>query len=98
MLGIFAFLLAIILGRFAQLQILQHDYWSDRAEAMQERIIELPPQRGAILDCNGDVLAVDVKAMAIAVDGINITNPAAAVSILTDELALSRTELESKIF
>lgn len=98
MLGIFAFLLAIILGRFVQLQILQHDYWSDRAEAMQERTIELPPQRGAILDRNGDVLAVDVKAMALAVDGINMTNPAAAVAILAEELSLSRTELESKVF
>lgn len=98
MLGVFALLLAVILGRFVQLQILQHQYWLDRAEAMQERIVELPPQRGAILDRNGDVLAVDVKAMAIAVDGVHVTNPAAAVSILTDELSLSRTELEAKVF
>ena len=98
MLGVFALILAVILGRFAQLQILQHQYWLGRAKATQERTIELPPQRGTILDRNGAILAVDVKAMAIAVDGINITNPAAAVSILTDELSLSRTELESKVF
>jgi cell division protein FtsI/penicillin-binding protein 2 len=98
MLVAFAVILAVVLGRFAQLQILQHQYWLGRAQASQERTIELPPQRGAIMDRNGTVLAVDVKAMAIAVDGINITNPDDAVSILTDELSLSRSELTSKVF
>ena len=97
MLAIFALILLIILGRFVQLQILQHPYWRARAQASQERTIELPPQRGSILDRNGDMLAVDVKAMAIAVDGINITHPEAALAILYDELSLSRTELESKV-
>ena len=97
MLVAFAVVLAVILGRFAQLQILQHQYWRERAQASQERTIELPPQRGAIMDRNGTVLAVDIKAMAIAVDGINITNSAAAVSILADELSLSRSELTSKV-
>lgn len=97
MLVIFAVILAVVLGRFAQLQILQHQYWLERAQASQERTIELPPQRGAILDRNGAVLAVDVKAMAIAVDGINITDPDSAVSILADELSLSRSELTSKV-
>ena len=90
MLAIFAVILAIIVGRFVQLQIVQHRYWLERAQVSQERTIELPPQRGSIMDRNGTVLAVDMKAMAIAVDGFNITNPAAAVSILYDELSLSR--------
>lgn len=96
-LAIFVVILAIIVGRFVQLQIVQHLYWLERAQASQERTIELPPQRGSITDRNGTVLAVDVKAMAIAVDGINITHPDAAVSILYDELSLSRTEIESKV-
>lgn len=97
-LAIFAVLLAIIVVRLVQLQILQHQYWLERAQASQERTIELPPQRGTIMDRNGAVLAVDVKAMAIAVDGINITHPDAAVSILHDELSLSRADLESKVY
>ncbi|MBU1049973.1 penicillin-binding protein 2 [Candidatus Bipolaricaulota bacterium] len=97
MLVVFALVLAVILGRFVQLQILQHRYWLERAQASQERTIELPPQRGAIMDRNGSILAVDVKAMAIAVDGIHITNPTSAITILADELPLSRTELESKV-
>ncbi len=96
--AIFAVLLAIIVGRLVQLQILQHQYWLERAQASQERTIELPPQRGTIMDQNGAVLAVDVKAMAIAVDGINITHPDTAVSILHDELSLSWADLESKVY
>ena len=97
-LAIFAVILAVIIGRFVQLQIVQNQYWLGRAQASQERTIELPPQRGSILDRNGAVLAVDVKAMAIAVDGINIVHPDVAVSILYDELALSRTDLESRVY
>ena len=97
MLAVFAILLAVIIGRFVQLQVLQHGYWSNRAKASQERTIELPPQRGAILDRNGDILAMDVKAMAIAVDGINITEPEVAITILSQELTLSRTDIEAKV-
>jgi cell division protein FtsI/penicillin-binding protein 2 len=98
MLAVFALMLAVIIGRFVQLQVIQHKDWLQRAQASQERTIELPPQRGTITDRNGAILAVDVKAMAIAVDGINIVNPAAAVGILREELSLPRTELESKVY
>lgn len=96
-LAVFAVLLAIVLGRFVQLQIVQHAYWLDRARVSQERTIELPPQRGTILDRDGTVLAVDIKAMAIAVDGVNLTNPEAAITILSEELALTRSEVAAKV-
>lgn len=98
MLAIFAVALTVIIGRFVQLQVMQHQYWVGRAQASQERIIKLPPQRGTILDRNGTVLAVDVRAVAIAVDGININRPDAAIAILHDELDLSRAELQSKVY
>ena len=96
-LAVFAVVLAVVLGRFVQLQVIQHAHWLNRARATQERTIELPPQRGTITDRDGTVLAVDIKAMAIAVDGINLTNPGAAVTILTEELSLSRSEVEAKV-
>ena len=97
LLAVFAVMLAVIVGRLVQLQIVQHRYWLDRAQASQERTIELPPQRGTIMDRNGDVLAIDVKAMAIAVDGIRITHADVAAGILADELSQSRAELAAKI-
>ena len=93
-LAAFAVLVVVVLGRFVQLQVVQHAYWLDRARASQERTIELPPQRGTITDRDGTVLAVDIKAMAIAVDGIHLTNPSAAVTILAEELSLPRAEVD----
>jgi stage V sporulation protein D (sporulation-specific penicillin-binding protein) len=98
MLAVFAVLVVVVLARFVQLQVVQHQYWLERARASQERTIELPPQRGTITDRDGSVLAVDVKAMAIAVDGINITHPATAVTILAEELSMSRTTVEGKVY
>lgn len=96
-LAVFAVAMLAIVGRLVQLQVVQHSYWLDRAQASQERTIELPPQRGTITDRNGDVLAIDVKAMAIAVDGVNITQPDVAIGILAEELAQSRTEIAVKV-
>ena len=96
-LAAFAVVLAVVLGRFVQLQVIQHAHWLDRARASQERTIELPPQRGTITDRDGTVLAVDIKAAAIAVDGIHLTNSDAAVTILAEELSWSRSEVEAKL-
>lgn len=97
-LALFAVMLIAIVARFAQLQLFQHSFWVERARISQERTLELPPQRGSILDRNGTILAVDVRAMAIAVDGISIRQPHAAVQILQEELSLSRATLEAKIY
>jgi len=78
--------LAVIVGRLFQLQIVQYGSWTAAAAAIQERTIELPPRRGSILDRDGEPLAVDVRAMAIAVDGINTTNPDRLAGILAEEL------------
>jgi len=82
--------LAAIVGRLFQLQIVQHASWAAAAAAMQERTIELPPRRGSIVDRDGELLAFDVKAMAIAVDGIHATQPDELAQILAEELGLLR--------
>jgi stage V sporulation protein D (sporulation-specific penicillin-binding protein) len=87
--AVLAVCLAVIVGRLFQLQIVQHAFWSAAAAAIQERTIELPPRRGSIIDRDGELLAFDVKAMAIAVDGINATEPDALAQILSEELSLA---------
>jgi cell division protein FtsI/penicillin-binding protein 2 len=96
-LAVFAVLLAVIAARFVQLQVFQHHIWLERARITQQRTLEMPPERGTILDRNGLVLAVDVRAMAIAVDGIHIRHPDIIVQILHEELSLSRAEVEAKV-
>jgi penicillin-binding protein 2 len=48
---------ALLLARFLWLQVLQHDAYSAKAEENRISIVPLPPDRGLILDRNGEVLA-----------------------------------------
>ncbi len=54
---IVAFVLLTILGvRLYYLQVVQGDYYSERAENQRVRLIPIPAPRGAILDRNGKIL------------------------------------------
>ncbi|MFO1363050.1 MAG: penicillin-binding protein 2 [Burkholderiales bacterium] len=48
---------ALLLGRFAYLQLWQHDYYRTKAEDNRISIVPIAPNRGLILDRNGVVLA-----------------------------------------
>lgn len=50
-------LLAILLARLIDLQVLNHDYFSTRANDNRMRLVVVPPVRGLIYDRNGTVLA-----------------------------------------
>ena len=48
---------AILLGRFSWLQVVQREYYHTLAEANRISIVPIVPNRGLILDRNGEVLA-----------------------------------------
>jgi len=89
---------AVLVGRLFQLQIVEHASWVAAAAAIQERTIEMPPRRGSILDRDGELLAFDVKAMAIAVDGIQATQQDGLARILSEELGLSLSEARDLVY
>ncbi|UCF10286.1 MAG: penicillin-binding protein 2 [Candidatus Bipolaricaulota bacterium] len=90
-------ILVVLVGRLAQLQVIQGGQWRERARGIQEQTIELPPQRGAILDRNGLLLAVDVRAASIAIDGMHVRKPEELVRILHEELGLPVAELRERV-
>lgn len=47
----------LLLARFVWLQVLQYDAYSAKAEENRIAIVPLPPDRGLVLDRNGEVLA-----------------------------------------
>jgi penicillin-binding protein 2 len=55
--GLVLTLFAILVVRFAWLQIVQHDYYLTKAEDNRISIVPLVPNRGVITDVNGVVLA-----------------------------------------
>jgi len=87
-----------VAGRLVQLQIVEHWQWSAAAQAIQEDVIELPSQRGAIYDRNGVPLAYDVPACSIALDNYLVTKPELLVDLLVGELKMPRAEAADKVY
>jgi penicillin-binding protein 2 len=56
---------ATLLARFFYLQVLQHDYYSTRAEDNRISLVPIVPNRGVIVDRNGTVLARNYSAFTL---------------------------------
>jgi cell division protein FtsI (penicillin-binding protein 3) len=52
---------ALIAGRFYQLQVMRHEHYAGKAERQQQRVVALDPPRGTIYDSRGRELAVSVQ-------------------------------------
>lgn len=55
-------LFAVLLGRFVYLQVIQYERYRTQAEANRISIVPVAPNRGLILDRNGEVLAHNYSA------------------------------------
>ena len=60
-----AVLTLLLLGRLAQLQVIQHGYYSTRADENRMRLTVIPPVRGLIHDRNGALLAQNIPAFVL---------------------------------
>ncbi|HXN16509.1 MAG TPA: penicillin-binding protein 2, partial [Usitatibacter sp.] len=74
---------AILLGRFAWLQVIQREYYHTLAEANRISVVPVVPNRGLILDRNGDVLAANYSAYTLEITPSRVPNVERAI----DELA-----------
>jgi cell division protein FtsI (penicillin-binding protein 3) len=71
-----------IQAQLVNLQVLQHEEMSARAERQQQRTIESPAQRGDILDRHGRLLAYSVDADTVYAVPTEIEDPVTAASAL----------------
>jgi len=78
---LFAFIagFAVLLGRAVYLQGLNNDFLQAKGELRYSRVIEIPANRGRILDRNGEALA--------------ISTPVKSIWAIPDEVHLNRREL-----
>jgi penicillin-binding protein 2 len=74
---------AILLGRFAWLQVVQREYYHTLAEANRISVVPVVPNRGVIYDRNGEVLAANYSAYTLEVTPSRVGNVERAI----DELA-----------
>ena len=73
----------LLLMRFVHLQVLQHDHYLQLAEANRVSLVPVPPNRGLILDRNGEVLAHSFSAYTLELS----PREAGPVEALLDRLA-----------
>ena len=56
---------ALLIGRFVYLQIVQHDYYTTRAEDNRISLVPIAPNRGVIVDRNGTIMARNYSAFTL---------------------------------
>ena len=65
---------ALLVARFVYLQVIQHDYYTTRAEDNRISLVPIAPNRGVILDRNGTILARNYSAFTLELTPSKIEN------------------------
>lgn len=81
-------------ARLVEVQVVEASRYRAVAERQQQRLVELTPKRGAILDRRGRELAVSVEVPSVWADPSEIHDPRQAAALLAPVLDRDRTELE----
>ncbi len=87
----------LIIGRLFYLQLFQHDDYVRQAQAQQERDVEVRAPRGAILDRNGQPLAMSVAVDSVCVNPMRIQDLQISADLLSRILSLNHAELTEKL-
>ena len=72
--GVVGLCFVILIGRFFYLQVVQHDYYTTRAEDNRISLAPIVPNRGVILDRNGAVLARNYSAFTLEITPSKVAN------------------------
>jgi cell division protein FtsI (penicillin-binding protein 3) len=93
----------LLAARLGQLQVTRSDHYRQLAERQQQRIVQLTPRRGGILDRQGRELAVSLDVPSVYADPSEIRDPRAVARRLSpllerDERALERLLRKDRFF
>ena len=72
--GVVMLAFSILIGRFVYLQIIQHDYYSTRAEDNRISLVPIAPNRGVIQDRNGTIMARNYSAFTLEITPSKVDN------------------------
>ena len=73
-----------LFGRFVWLQVIQHDYYSTRAEENRISLVPIVPNRGVIVDRNGIVLARNYSAFTLEITPSRVDDMEATINALAE--------------
>ena len=80
--------LALLVGRAAQVQIVQGRRWAEEAKAQRTERIVLPARRGTLYDRHGTPLAVTQETYRVGIAPNELRDPAADGALITRRLGL----------
>lgn len=66
--GFITLFFALLIGRIFWLQVINNDFWQEKAMKKWNREQPLPASRGTIMDRDGDILAMDAPAYTVVVN------------------------------
>ncbi|MDI6749576.1 MAG: penicillin-binding protein 2 [Pseudomonadota bacterium] len=79
---------AILFGRFFWLQVIQHDYYRTRAEDNRISLVPIVPNRGLIVDRNGEVLARNYSAYTLEITPSQVPDLEATIDALAEFITI----------
>ncbi len=85
-------LVAVMMGRSAQLQVVQGETFAERGDRQRLREIPIRAERGDILDRFGAPLAMSVRDWRLIADPQLIANPSATADLILAELPVNTVE------
>ena len=88
---------AVVVARLVQIQIAQGSRYRAKAQRQQERRVEIPGQRGSILDREGRELAVSIETTSIYAIPDDVRDSRRAAEVLAPVLGMPASELGEKL-
>lgn len=82
-------MICLLLARLGDLQLLQHEYFSTRADDNRMRVVAMPPVRGLIYDRNGTLLAQNRPSFDLEVTRDQVTDLNALLRDITPVMGLT---------
>lgn len=84
--------------RLVEVQLVEHERWAARAERITVRELVRAFPRGRLYDRHGRLLALDVPAVSVALDNVNMTKPELLERLLQERLGLSAEEARRRVY
>lgn len=90
-------ILTVFAGRLVEIQAVRGETLAAEAMDQRMRVVELPAQRGSIVDSSGQPLAVTVEARNLTVDQTLVTDPVAVATALSPILGVDPEVLQARL-
>ena len=95
--ALFFLVFLVLMGRLVYLMVFQSQYYSQKAEDIEERERDIKAARGRLIDANGKILATNETVCTVSVIHSQITDADAVTDMLVKELGLTEEEARKRV-